>query len=129
MAVTHAPAVRTALANFIVDQLDTGTPPGKIFIQTSGGTEVANLTFANPAFDAAASGVAASGQSGFVIISDTDANGGTAAKFELRQGNGTVLVLGSVTATGGGGDITLNSITVSAGQTVALTSLTYTSPP
>jgi len=37
-------------------------------------------------------------------------------------------VLCSVTATGGGGDITLNSIIISAGQTVSITSLTYTAP-
>ncbi len=54
--------------------------------------------------------------------------GGTVAKAELRQGGGTAIVLCSVTATGGGGDITLNSVVISAGQQVSITSLTYTAP-
>ena len=50
MAVTHPTAVRTAVADFVVDQLDEGTPPGTLVFQTSGDVEVATLTFSNPAF-------------------------------------------------------------------------------
>jgi hypothetical protein len=63
------------------------------------------------------------------IVSDTSAVGGTVAKAELRNAAGTAKILCSVTATGGGGDITLNSIIISAGQTVSMTSLTYSAPP
>ena len=124
-AVTHPAAVRTAVADFVVDQLDEGTPPGKLVMQTSGGVAVATLTFANPAFGAAVSGTATAG----VITADTSAVGGTIAKAELRNAAGTAKILCSVTATGGGGDITLSSVAVSAGQTVAMTSLTYSAMP
>ena len=124
MAVTHPVAIRTLLADTVVDQIDLNTPPGKIVMQTSGGTTVATLTFSNPAFGAASSGVATAS----AITSDTSAVGGTVAKAEFRQGGGTAIVLCSVTATGGGGDITLSSVVVSAGQTVSITSLTYTAP-
>jgi hypothetical protein len=124
MAVTHPTAVRTALADFIVDQLDTNTPPGKIIMQTAGSVTVATLTFANPAFGAASAGTATAN----AIVADTNAVGGTIAKAELRQGAGTPIVLCSVTATGGGGDIQLNSVVISAGQQVSLTSLTYSAP-
>ena len=124
MAVTHPTAVRTALADFIVDQLDVNTPPGKIIMQTAGAVTVATLTFANPAFGAAAAGVATAN----AIVADTNAVGGTIAKAELRQGGSTPIVLCSVTATGGGGDIQLNSVVISAGQQVSLTSLTYAAP-
>jgi hypothetical protein len=124
MAVTHPAAVRTGIADYVVDQLDVGTPPGKIVMQTAGGVAVATLTFGNPAFGAAANGVANSN----AIVSDTNAVGGTIAKAELRQGAGTPIVLCSVTATGGGGDIQLNSVVISAGQQVSLTSLTYAAP-
>jgi len=124
MAVTHTTAIRTLLADTVVDQIDLNTPPGKIVMQTSGGTTVATLTFSNPAFGAASSGVATAS----AITSDTSAVGGTVAKAEFRQGGGTAIVLCSVTATGGGGDITLSSVVVSAGQTVSITSLTYTAP-
>jgi hypothetical protein len=124
VATTHPTAIRTLLADTVVDQIDLNTPPGKIIMQTSGGTTVATLTFSNPAFGAASAGVATAS----AITADTSAVGGTIAKAEFRQGGGTAIVLCSVTATGGGGDITLNSVVISAGQQVSLTSLTYTAP-
>lgn len=117
--------MRNALADLVVDQLDLSSPPGKIIMQTGASATVATLTFANPAFGAAATGTATAN----AIVSDTNAVGGTIAKAEFRQGGGTAIVLCSVTATGGGGDIQLSSVTVSAGQTVSITSLTYSAPP
>jgi len=125
MAVTHPAATRSGIADYVVDQIDLNTPPGKIIMQTSGGTTVATLTFSNPAFGAASSGVATAS----AITADSSAVGGTVAKAEFRQGGGTAIVLCSVTATGGGGDITLNSVVISAGQQVSITSLTYTACP
>lgn len=125
MSVTHPTAVRNGIADFVVDQLDEGTPPGTLVMQTSGGVTVATLTFSNTAFGSASSGTATAA----AITSDTNAVGGTIAKAELRNAAGTAKILCSVTATGGGGDITLSSVIISAGQTVALTSLTYSAPP
>lgn len=125
MAVTHPTAVRTGVADFVVDQLDEGTPPGLLEFQTAASASVATLTFANPAFGAAAVGVATAG----TIVSDTNADGGTIAKAELRNAAGTAKVLCSVTATGGGGDIELSSVVVSAGQTVSMSALTYAAMP
>lgn len=124
MAVTHPTNVRNALCDYVVDQLDLNTPPGKLIMQTGASATVATLTFANPAFGAAASGTATAN----AIAADTNAVGGTIAKAELRQGGGTAIVLCSVTATGGGGDIQLNSVVISAGQQVSITSLTYSAP-
>jgi len=124
VSVTHPAATRSGIADYVVDQIDLNTPPGKIIMQTSGGTTVATLTFSNPAFGAASSGVATAA----AITADSSAVGGTVAKAEFRQGGGTAIVLCSVTATGGGGDITLNSVIISAGQTVSISSLTYTAP-
>jgi hypothetical protein len=124
MAVTHPTAVRTGVADFVVDQLDEGTPPGTMVFQTSGDVEVATLTLANPAFGAAASGTATAG----AITSDTSATGGTIAKVRLKNAAGTDKIIGSVTATGGGGDVELSSVVISAGQTVAISSLTYSAP-
>ena len=125
MAVTHPTAVRTGIADFVVDQLDEGTPPGLLVFQTAGSVTVATLTFSNPAFGGAVAGVATAS----AITSDTNAAGGTTTKAELRNAAGTPKILCSVTATGGGGDITLSSAIISAGQTVSMTSLTYTATP
>jgi hypothetical protein len=124
VAVTHPAATRNGIADYVVDQLDLNTPPAKLVMQTAGGAAVATLTFANPAFGAAAAGTATAN----AIVADTNAVGGTIAKAELRQGGATPIVLCSVTATGGGGDIQLNSVVISAGQQVSITSLTYSAP-
>ncbi len=124
MAVTHPTAVRSGIADFVVDQLDEGTPPGTLVFQTSGDVEVATLTFSTTAFGAASSGTATAA----AITADSSATGGTIAKARLRNAAGTDKIICSVTATGGGGDIELNSVVVSAGQQVSLTSLTYSAP-
>jgi hypothetical protein len=124
MAVTHPTLVRTGIADFVVDQLDEGTPPGTLVFQTSGDVEVATLTFASTAFGGASSGTATAA----AIVSDTNATGGTIAKARFKNNAGTDKVICSVTGTGGGGDIELSSVVISAGQTVSLSSLTYSAP-
>ena len=135
MAVTHPTATRSAVADFICRgtaaattglNLQGGTPPATLVFQTAGSATVATLTFSNPSFGAAASGVCTAA----AITSDTNAVGGTTTKAELRQGTtATPVILCSVTNTGGGGDIQLSSTVISAGQTVAVTSLTYAAMP
>ena len=122
MAVTHPTAVRNAIADIVVDGLDAGAGPGTLKFQTAGSVEVATLTFSDPAFGAAASAVATAN----AITSDTSATGGTITKAVLQDSDGVDKILCSVTATGGGGDIELSSVVVSAGQTVSVSSLTYT---
>jgi archaellin len=124
MSVTHPTAVRTGIADFVVDQLDEGSPPGHLVFQTSGDVAVATLAFSSTAFGAAASGTATAA----AITSDTDAVGGTIAKARLKNAAGTDKIICSVTATGGGGDIELSSVSISAHQTVSMSSLTYSAP-
>jgi hypothetical protein len=60
--------------------------------------------------------------------SDTTADAtGTAAHFRLYANNGTTCGMqGTVTATGGGGDMTLDSVNIASGQTVTITTFTWT---
>lgn len=124
MSVTHPTAVRNGIADFVVDQLDEGTPPGHLIFATAGDVTVATLTFAATAFGSAASGIATAA----AIISDVNAVGGTIAKAFFKNAAGTEKFRCSVTATGGGGDIELSSVIISAAQTVQITSLTYAAP-
>jgi hypothetical protein len=124
VAVTHPSAVRSALADLVVDLIDAGPAAGTLELQTSGDVEVATLTFSDPAFGAAAAGVATAA----AITADASATGGTVAKAKAKSSTGTEVFACSVTATGGGGDITLNSVVISAGQQVSITALTYTAP-
>ena len=119
MAVTHATTVRTAIADLVVDLIDAGAGAGTLEFLTSGDVEVATLTFSDPAFGAASSGTATAS----AITSDTSATGGTVAKFRTKDSNGNVVFLGAVSTSGS--DINLSSLSVGVGDTVAISSLTY----
>jgi hypothetical protein len=121
MAVTHTTGTRNALADLIDDRVNAGASAGTLEFQTSGDVEVATLTFSDPAFGAAAAGVITAN----AITTDASATGGTIAKARFKDSDSLEVLACSVTSTGGGGDIELNSVIVSAGQSVSVTSLTY----
>lgn len=125
MAVTHPATIRNTAVDTILALIDAGSAAGKLVFTTSGDVEVATLTFSDPAFDAAVAGVATAN----AITADTSATGGTIAKANFTDSDDNIIVSCSVTATGGGGDITLNSVVVSPTQEVSVTSLTYTGAP
>ena len=131
MAVTHSTTIRNGIANYVVDALDAGDA-AKLVIRTTGtvgspGTEVATLTFSDPAFGNAGASVAGRADAN-TITEDSSATGGTAATATLQTSADAVCVHCSVTATNGGGDITLSSVTIGAGDTVRISSLTYAAP-
>jgi len=124
MALSHSLSARGVLADAVCGLLDVASANGQLVMQTNAGAAVATLGFSKPAFLPASSGVAASGP----ITADNNAVGGTIAQAVAQDGNGTPVFTCAVTAVGGGGDIELDSVNVSAGQTVSLTGLTYTAP-
>lgn len=130
MAVTHPTAVRNDIADLVVDKIDAGASAGTLEYQTSGDVEVATCTFNDPAFDDAGSaGGNADGVSEANTISDdTNATGGTAAKARAFDSDSNQVFACSVTGTGGGGDIEISNTSVSPGETVSTTSLTYEAP-
>lgn len=127
MAVTHETTLRNEIADLVVDKLDAGTTDanGDLVFVTSADAEVATLGFGSPAFGDAASGVATAN----AISDDTDATGGAIAKAEMHDRDNTARVFCSVGATGSGEDIELSSVDVNAGDTVTMSSLTYTACP
>ncbi len=63
------------------------------------------------------------------IGSDTNAVGsGNAGYFRWTDSSNNVITQGTVTATGGGGDLTLSSIAITATDTVSINSWTITAP-
>lgn len=125
MAVTHPTAVRTGIADFVVDQIDEGTPPGLLVFQTAGGVTVCTITLNNPAFGAAAAGVATLDVSP-ALISD-GAAASTIAKAEFRNAAGTAKILCACGTSGS--DINIpGGLTLAEDDTVTITSLTYTAP-
>lgn len=122
MAITHTTAVRNGLAEDISTAVDAGAGAGQVVIMTSGDVEVATLTMGDPAFGAASNGTITAN----AISDDTNATGGTAALFKVTDSVGTEVYRGDVTVTGGGGDLELSSLSIGAGDTVSISSLTYT---
>lgn len=119
---TLSTKARNAACDAVVDLMDEGTGAGKLVFRTSGDAEVATLTFSDPAFGAAATGVATAS----AITSDTSATGGTTTKATLEDSDAEVMLTATVATSAA--DINLSSTTIGAGDTVAVSSLTVTCP-
>lgn len=134
MASRVPDAVRNAMVDAVVDRLDAGSGAGTVKIYTGSqpadaddapsGTLLCTLTLGDPAFGSAASGVATANAVAAVAAAAT----GTAGWFRAADSDGNKVLDGSVTATGGGGDMTLNTVSVVSGVDVQITSWTVTQP-
>lgn len=133
MAIQLAESVRNARLNAI--ETDTGTSAVlKIYDLTAGapancaaaitGTVLATITLDSDWMNDAATG--AKTMKG--TWSDTSADAaGTADFFRLFKSDGTTCQMqGTVSATGGGGDMTLDNAVIASGQTVTVTTFTLT---
>jgi hypothetical protein len=128
MALQYSTNVRDAQTSAIQTTVGT-TGTVKIFT----GSEPANCAAADPlgplatialpaAFMTSASGTTTIAGSWAVAA----AAGGTAATFRMYAGAGTCHIQGNVTATGGGGNLTLDNTSISSGQTITVTAFTIT---
>lgn len=136
MALGYAAALRRAKLDAITTFIGTSAIL-KIYSGTrpaTGGTAttlLAQLTCSASAFAAAASGstdgspVTLTANS---ITQDSSADsGGTATWFRIYKSDGTTFCMdGSVSATGGGGDLQLTTTTISATQPVSVSSFVIT---
>ena len=131
MALQLSEAVRNARLDVIettigasaVLKIRTGAAPANVGTADSG-TVLATMTLPADWLAAAASGSKAKLGTWEDLAADT---GGTAAHFRIYASNGTTAhIQGSVTVTGGGGDMTLDSVTISANQQISITSFSLT---
>jgi hypothetical protein len=101
-------------------QLRSGAQPATCATADSG-TLLAELTLPSDWMAAAASGSKA--KSG--TWSGTGSAGGTIGHFRIKDSAGTTChVQGSVTATGGGGDMTVDNTSIANGQAITVNSFT-----
>lgn len=125
MAVTLTTAARNAACNAIVDLVDAGAGAGTLVLYlANGSTEVATLTFSDPAFGNASTGVATAS----AITSDTSATGNVSAATVAKFLDSDATEVLSCSVGIGTGDIQLSNNVIAAGETVAITALTVTVP-
>lgn len=111
-------AIETTVGTAPILRIRTGAPPADCATADSG-TVLAEMTLPSDWMAAAGSGTKAKAGT----WQDASANAsGTAGHFRIYDSGGTTChVQGTVTASGGGGDMTLDSVAVTSGQTVTLT--------
>lgn len=116
-------SIETTIGTSAVLRIRTGAAPADCATADSG-TVLAELSLPSDWMAAASGGSKA--KSG--TWQDVSANAaGTAAHFRIYDSGGTVCGLqGTVTITGGGGDLTLDNTSIAIGQTVTITSFTLT---
>lgn len=115
-------AIETAVGASAILKIRTGAPPG--IGNADSGTVLATLSLPSDWMAAASGGSKA--KSGTWEDASADASG-TAAHFRIYASDGTTQHMeGTVTVTGGGGDMTLDSVSITAGQSITITSFTLT---
>lgn len=116
-------AVESTIGTSAILEIRTGAPPANCAAADSG-TLLASCQLPSDWMAAASSGTKA--KSG--TWEDTSANNtGTAAHFRIKDSGGTTCgAQGTVTATGGGGDMTVDNTSFASGQAFTVTGFTLT---
>ena len=133
MAFRLGTTMRNAAANAIVDTIDQGAGAGTIKMYTGAqpaavsdnpsGTLLGTLTFSDPAFGNAATGVATAS----AITSDTSAdNSGTCQHAAIYDSD--VNPLADADAAQGSGTVNFDNNVIVAGGVIAISSMTITQP-
>lgn len=114
-------AIETAVGTSAVLKIRTGTVPADCGTADAGSV-LATLTLPSDWLAAASGG--SKSKSGTWEDASADATG-TAAHFRIYANDGTTVHMqGTITATGGGGDMTLDNTSIASGQQVTITSFT-----
>ncbi len=123
MSVNYSATLKATRMQDVIAAIDAGPGPGTLEICSAAYALVlATIALAKPSFTQSGGVITLAG----VPRSDASADaGGTAAIARFKDSTGTVVVDG-LTVGVGTGDIQLNSVAISAGQSVTITSGTIT---
>ena len=124
MSVTHHINVKEAIATAVLTEIDEDAGAGALVIQTSADATLASLALADPAGTVSAAGVLTFDTT--PALSATASGTGTATKFKITDNSGDEKLYGSVGTSGE--DINLSSVSITSGDTVSISTLTYTAP-
>ncbi len=115
-------SVETVISTAPLLRIYTGAAPSAT-TDAASGTLLATITLPSDWLAAASAGSKAKAGTWTVAASGT----GTAGYFRVLETSGTTThIQGTVTATGGGGDMTLDNTSIASGQTVTVATFTLT---
>lgn len=136
MAIRLPTASRNAAVAAVANLVDADVGAGTIQIRSgaqpatandpASGTLLATITLADPAWSGPVAGVMTLDTT--PVLTTTGVAAGNAGWFRMLDNSGDTILDGSVTVTGGGGDLELNTIAISIGLTVEITAGTLTMP-
>lgn len=114
--------LETTIGTGAILELRTGAPPATCATADSG-TLLASLTLPSDWLGASSSGTKAKAGT----WSGTGSAAGTIAHFRIKDSGGTTCGMqGTVTATGGGGDMTVDNAVIAVSQAVAVSTFNLT---
>ena len=136
MSLSFSTTTANLLLTQITNQIDAGSGSGTIMIYSgtipasgdtalSGNTQLAHLVCSKPSSPAPSAKTLTFSS----IAQDTSADAtGTASFFRILDSNANVIVQGSVTVVGGGGDLQMNTTAIISGGPVQITACSFTLP-
>lgn len=133
MTLRLATAARSTMATALMNLIDADAGAGTLKIYSGAQPADPNSTPAGTLLATVTLDVTVGSESGGVLTFDdpapvTGVAAGTAGCFLIEDASGDNVCDGTVTATGGGGDLTLATTTISVGVTVDITSFSITVP-
>lgn len=122
MAITHGTTIRNTLADDVGAALANGN-----CVLKEGTTVICTIPLGATPFGAASGGTITLSGTPSGTASASTTNG--VDTFEMQDSGGAIVYTGTVTATGGGGDMEISNTTIAANETVTITSHSYTAAP
>lgn len=122
MAITHGATIRDTMANDVGNALANGK-----CVLKEGATVICTIALGATPFGAASGGTITLNGTPSGTASASTTNG--VDTFEMQDSGGAIVYTGTVTVTGGGGDMEISNTTIVANETVTITSHSYTAAP
>lgn len=116
--------IRDDIADLVVGEVDKGASNGSLVLLTSGNSAAVTFELASPAFLPATDGVCVADLG--AGVEDNNAAGGTVTQFEIRDGDGSWVIRGTVGPSDA--DFILADPNIDPGDRVELTFLSYEAP-
>lgn len=136
MAISISTAARDAVVSAVAALVDADAGPATVGIRSGGkpaavsdpatGTLLATVTLADPAFTGPTVGVMTLDAT--PVLATVGVANGAAGWFRMFDNSGDAVLDGTVSATGGGGDLEMNVTNISVGLPVQIIAGTLTMP-